>query len=248
VISVRGLLVFLLMMAAGLPAKAAMAGDAATFNWSVTPYLWASQTKVDLTIRDESLGGDRISFGDLLDQLDSGFMIHSEGGKGNWSVMADLTYLETSDSEQRPVFLVKSAAETTVLDMAVAYWPGGAGSSFSMLAGMRYSGFDNRYRFFLGDNEVTRARDDDDYYDVLLGLRYRFDLGERWELLTRADVSLGQSEGTWMAQAILGRTVGKRELNRILIGYQYKVAEFDSGDIRSDFTYHGPIAGFNFRF
>ena len=47
---------------------------------------------------------------------------------------------------------------------------------------------------------------------------------------------------------MFGRTVGKHESNRILFGYQYKVAEFKSGDLRSDFSYHGPIAGFNFRF
>src|SRR5210317_1335037 len=60
-------------------------------QWSVTPYIWASDTKVDLTIRDESLGGDKISFKDLLDVLDSAFMIHAEGGKGHWSLFGDLT-------------------------------------------------------------------------------------------------------------------------------------------------------------
>lgn len=226
----------------------AFAQEATDFQWSVSPYIWASQTKVDLTLRDESLGGDEVSFGDLLDQLDSGFMVHFEGGKGNWSLFADLTYLETSDAEQRPVFHVVTDSETMVLDTALAYWPGGIGSSFSVIAGMRYSGFDNRYRFLLGDGEVGRIRDDKDYYDALVGLRYRFTLADHWDLLTRADVSFGQSEGTWMVQAIFGRTVGKRNLIRILLGYQYKVAEFESGDLRSDFSYQGPLAGFSFRF
>ena len=246
---VAGATAFVILHVIGLSwALPAFAQEANEFQWSVSPYIWASQTKVDLTFRDEALGGDEVSFSDLLDQLDSGFMVHFEGGKGNWSIFADLTYLETSDAEQRPVFYVESNTETTVLDAALAYWPGGAGSSFSLIAGMRYSGFGNRYRFFLGDGEVGRVRDDNDYYDALLGLRYRFDLGHRWDLLTRADVSFGQSEGTWMVQAVFGRTVGKRNLNRILLGYQYKVAEFKSGDLVSDFSYHGPLAGFNFRF
>lgn len=225
---------------------AALADD--KFTWSITPYLWASQTKVDLTFRDEALGGDTISFGDLLDELDGAIMINAEAGRGRWSVFADLTWLETSAREQRPVFLVDSKAETTVLDTGVAWWPGGVGSELSVLAGVRYSGFDNRYRFFLGDQEVSSVRDEDDYLDALLGLRYFFDLGNRWELLTHADYSFGDSEGTWLLRATFARTVGRRGLNRFVFGYQYKEAEFVSGDLRSEFSYHGPVAGFNFRF
>ena len=40
-------------------------------RWSITPYLWATDTTVDLSFRDQSLGGGEITFDDLLDQLDS---------------------------------------------------------------------------------------------------------------------------------------------------------------------------------
>ena len=60
-------------------------------TWSVTPYLWGSQTKVDLTFRDASIGAGEISFSDLLDVLDAAFMVQIEGGKGNWSAFGDLT-------------------------------------------------------------------------------------------------------------------------------------------------------------
>jgi hypothetical protein len=203
---------------------------------------------VDLTFRDQSVGGDTVSFKDLLDQVDAALMVHFEGGRGNWSLFADLTYLETSAAEQRPVFFIDSKAETTVLDTGVAWWPAGVGTELSVIAGLRYSGFDNRYRFFLGDEPVSERRDNDDYYDALLGVRYALDLGERWQLLTHGDYSFGQSEGTWLVRATFARTVGKREMNRILFGYQYKEAEFESGDLTSDFSYHGPLAAFNFRF
>jgi hypothetical protein len=38
-------------------------------TWSVTPYLWGSQTKVDLTFRDSNIADGEISFSDLLDVL-----------------------------------------------------------------------------------------------------------------------------------------------------------------------------------
>jgi len=247
-VMVRGLLWFLLIVAAGLLPQVAMADDEAKLNWSVTPYLWASQTRLSLELNDQKLGGDTISFNDLLDQLDTAFMVNMEAGKGRWSAFADLTYLRTSDNQQRPVFRVESRSDSTLLDTGVAFWPGGVGSNMSVVAGLRLSGFNNRYRFFVQDTEVSRSRDDDDYYDALLGLRYRFQFGERWALLTHADFSLGQSEGTWMLRANLARTVGRRGLNRILFGYQYKHAEYQSGKLRTEFSYHGPMAGFSFRF
>ena len=230
------------------PTHSALAQESGAFKWSITPYLWASETKVDLTLRDEALGGDRISFSDLVDQIDSAFMVNIEGGQGNWSVFSDLTYLETNDRQQRPIFRVDTDSETTVLDAGFAYWPDGVGTGLSLMAGVRYSGFDNDYRFYRNDTLVSVARDGDDYTDALLGLRYQLDFSGPWELITRADYSFGESEGTWMLRAQFARTVGRREANRIMLGYQYKQAEFVSGDLRTKYAYHGPTVGFNFRF
>ena len=72
-------------------------------------------------------------------------------------------------------------------------------------------------------------------------------MNERWSLLTRADFSFGDSQGTFLVQANFAYTVGKRQQNRILFGYQYKQAEFRDGDLTTDFSYQGPMAGFNFR-
>lgn len=217
-------------------------------QWSVTPYLWASQTNVDLEFRGDPVGGDTISFKDLLDQTDAAVMLHVEAGRGNWSVFGDLTWLKTSDTRDRMILAVDVDSKTTVLDAGMAWWPGGVGSSLSLIGGMRYSGFNDHYRLRLDDTPLTDIRNKDNYYDALLGVRYHFNLSERWDLLTHADYSFGDSEGTWLIRANLAWTVGKRQMNRILFGYQYKEAEFKSGDVRSDYSYHGPMAGFNFRY
>ena len=227
--------------------------EADEFGWSITPYLWATETKVDLAFRDTDIGTGEIPFSDLLDVLDAAFMIHVEGGGGNWSAFGDLTYLRISDSTERGGLIVDTIdtdSKQLFFDGAVAWWPNGAGSNFSLFGGLRYSGFDDRYTFRLvADNlpDVER-RSTKDYYDALVGLRYRFDFSDRWALLTRADTSFGDSEGTVLLQANLAWTVGKRQQNRILFGYQYKTAEFRDGDLRLDFDYQGPMAGFNFRF
>jgi hypothetical protein len=82
----------------------ALAQDSDKFGWSVTPYIWASDTSLDISVRDTGIGGGAdIKFSDLLDDLDTAIQIHVEGGKGNWSGFGDLTYIETSDTTQRPL-------------------------------------------------------------------------------------------------------------------------------------------------
>lgn len=230
--------------------SAALAQQSTASGWSITPYIWASSTSVDLTVRDTNIGSGDISFSDLLDVLDGAFMIQVEGGQGRWSGFGDLTYLKTSDTVERTVFTIDTESKQLILDAAIAYWPAGVGSPLSLFGGLRYSGFDNTYDFRLTGTGalVTSQGSSKDYYDGLLGLRYRFDLADRWALLTHADASFGGSEGTYMLRAMLSWTVGKRKANRILLGYQYKQAEFKDGELRTDFTYQGPLAGFDFRF
>lgn len=226
----------------------ALAEESHSFTWSVSPYLWMPTTQLDVSLRDEALGGGEISFKELLDKTDASLMFVVEGGRDDWSLLLDFAYLEISDSEQRPVLRVDTKARSVMLDAALAYWPAGGRTPLSLIAGIRYHDFDNRFRFRLGDTLVTEAKAKDGYYDALLGVRYQFDLSPRWDLTTRADTSFGESEGSFMLRATLGVTVGKTKRNRILLGYQYRTAEFLSGDVKSEFTYHGPTAGFNFRF
>lgn len=235
-----------LMLLGSTPTASAQTGDG--FNWSITPYIWASDTSIDISLNDVNLGGD-ISFSDLLDVLDSAIMIHVEGGKGNWSAFGDFTYLEISDSTVRTLATIDVKNEQIFFDAGVAYWPDGFGSPFSLFGGLRYTGFDTRLRFFgPGGTLLTERLSDNDYYDALLGIRYRFALSDRWDLLTHGDLSFGDSEGTFILRANFGYTVGQRRLNRILFGYQYKEAEYKDGDLVTDWTFNGPMAGFNFRF
>lgn len=219
-------------------------------TWSITPYLWGSKTNIDLAFRDADIGAGEISFGDLLDVLDAAFMIQIEGGQGSWSMFTDLTYLKTSDTNERDVFTIDSKSEQTFLDAAVAYWPAGFGSQFSIFGGMRYTKLDDRFSYTgnIGGIVEGQLKNANDYYDVLVGLRYRFDFSDRWQLLTHGDYGFGDSEGVFLARANFAYTVGKKQQNRILFGYQYKDAEFKGGDLKTAFRNQGPMVGFDFRF
>ncbi len=226
-------------------ANAQTDGDA---QWSVTPYIWASDTSLDFTLNGSPVGGADLSFGDILDVLDAAFQVHVEGGKGNWSGFADFAFISTADSTELPIVRIDTDSEQVVLDAAAVYWPGGVGSPLNLFGGVRYTGFDDRYRFSVGGTPAGETRSTQDYVDALLGIRYRVDLSGRWSLLTRGDVSFGDSEGTWQVQGLFAYTIGKRQWNHIIFGYRYKQAEFRDGNLTTEFTYSGPLAGFNFRF
>ena len=232
----------------GLFAANANAQSSDAAQWSITPYIWASDTSLDFTLNGSPVGGADLSFGDIIDTVDAAFQVHVEGGKGNWSGFADFTFISTSDSVELPIVRIDTESEQVVLDAAAAYWPGGVGSPLNLFGGVRYTGFDDTYRFSIGGTPVGESPSTQDYVDALLGIRYRFDLSERWSLLTHGDVSFGDTEGTWQLQGLFGYTVGKRQQNTVLFGYRYKQAEFKDGDLTTEFTYGGPIAGFNFRF
>ena len=245
-----GLLAIVLAVGGSGFLSTATAQESDSFGWSITPYVWAPTTKIDLTVRDNNIGAGEIPFDDLLDTLDAAFMVQVEGGRGNWSAFGDLTYLKTSDTTERTVLTIDIDSTQIYLDAAAAYWPGGVGSPLSIFGGLRYSGFDETYGFSLTNsgNAVGVVPSGDDYYDALLGVRYRFNFSDRWQLLTHGDFSFGDSEGTYLVRANFGYVVGKRQQNRILFGYQYKSAEYRDGDLIKDFTMHGPMAGFDFRF
>ena len=223
----------------------AQSGDT---QWSVTPYIWGTNTSVDLSLNNSPIGGDDVSFGDLLDVLDEAFQIHIEGGKGNWSGFVDYTYITTSDLEELPIVDLDIDTKQVVLDAAAAYWPGGTGSPLSLYLGVRYSEFDDKYRFGIDGTPIGEFRSKEDYLDALLGIRYRFDLADRWSLLTRGDVSFGDSEGTWQLEGLFAYRVGKSQQNNFIFGYRYKQAEFKDGDLTTDFTFNGPLVGYNFLF
>ena len=217
-------------------------------QWSITPYLWATATKLDLSFRGQDIGSEDISFGDLMDMMDSAFMVHVEAGKGHWSGFTDLTYLEISDKDKRPLATIDSSSKQVFLDGAVAYWPGGPGSGFNAFGGIRYTQLDDEFKVSIGQLPPRKLRSDKKYTDALFGLRYRWDLSPRWSLMAHGDASFGDSEGTWLVRGLVGYAVGARQMNRILFGYQYKQAEFKDGDLGLDYTYDGPLAGFSFRF
>lgn len=246
--------IFLSLALAGMcalaPVPVVMAQESADFRWSITPYVWAPTTVIDLSYQGTDIGGGVINVSDVMDKIDTALMLNVEYGKGHWSVFADLTYVDASDTVVRPLTTVDTRFEQFLLDAGVSWWPRGVGSSLNVIAGVRHTGSDNRFTFTGTPNGMPLGslRSNDDVNDALLGLRYRFNFTDRWNLYTRGDYSFGGTDGTFLLSANFAYTVGKSQQNQFMFGYQYKESKLKDGDLTTDITFHGPNVGFNFRF
>jgi len=243
------LLALFLLFSSTLPASAGESGGG--INWSVTPYLWATETKYKLKADGTPIGEGKVTFDDLVDTSDASFQIVTEAGikGGKWSAFVDVTYLETSDTYNGSILRVDSESENWLADAAVAWWPGGEDAGFSLFAGGRYTDLDDRFHFQTQENKQSLAvlENQRDFLDVLIGLRQRFTLGERWSLLTHGDYSWGDSDGIYQLQAIFRYGMGSNQQYGLMFGYRYKEARFKHGNLDEKNEYYGPLLGFNFR-
>ena len=230
------------------------ADDSGKIVWSITPYIWATDTQLDLTADGTPAGGLDISFSDLMDTTDASFQIFAEAGlaEGNWSAFVDMTYLDTSDdwtsNIQGQDVDIASDSEQWFIDAAVAYWPMGQEGGVNVFGGIRYTDLDDTYDFTIDGTPVGVFDNDRKFTDALIGARYNFEFVQNWMLLTRGDYSFGDSDGTFLLEAAVRYAVGSTRQHGIVVGYRYKEADFEKGGVEEDYKYKGPIAGFNFIF
>jgi hypothetical protein len=244
----------------------AEAQDSAQWEWTLAPYLWASDVGLDLTINDDTTIGGDAEFADLLDKVDSVFMGHLEARKGRWGMYLDTIYLDLSENKSVAVGpggpILGDLAADVGMKMKL-YDAGGLyrlrepddDLQFDLLGGVRYIDVDvdalltlpgpamNAIDISTGPSET----------DMMLGARLIRRFAERWHWAVRADLSFGGSEGTYNGLATVGYTFGQSGLFTLTAGYRYMSIEIDGTNPRgaptaADVTMSGPLLGFVFNF
>jgi hypothetical protein len=251
------------------PARQAEAQD---WEWVIAPYVWGADIGADLSVAELDVG-TVVSFNDLVDKLNAGFMGHFEGRKGNFGLFFDAVYMDVGDSIAISVdpggpgdvgldVTVDSQLKMGLYDLAGVYRfgePAAGAAVLDLFLGARFVDIDLGVDGSLigtgpgGADEAFAAGLDPSQTDLLLGARLSGMFSERWHWKLLADFSTGGTDGTFNTMGAVGYAFGQSGLFSLDVGYRYmtvKMSDQIEQDIPSDIdiTFSGPVVGFIFAF
>lgn len=249
------------MAAAAAALAASTVAGANEWNLSVTPYLWATDTGIGLTIVDRELVDATIPFADLLQDVQAVAQLRAEAMRGAHGLSLDLFTVELADHGDRialpdPVsgeLVLDSQVGMTILDLAGVYDPDGDGLGLSLTYGTRVlslrADFDAEYTP-AGEPVVAAAYDTDDrFVDGLVGLRYAGLLSGNWRYELAADLSAGDTDYTWSVAPAVGYRFGDSDQYTFTAGYRHMVVDFDTpATVDLDMALSGFLLGFRIQF
>lgn len=255
----------LLLITALTPVTVVAAGEGDQWEYDATIYLWGAG--IDATT---PTGGDiDISFSDILDDLDMGLMAGFGARKGKLSLLADVIYLDISQSDggKESIPLLGGAIEVTKTvntDVKLKSWITTFAAGYNvvdnekvamdLVGGARYLWLDAEVKLDLGvkgsggrlnTSRKPKDSDSDHVWDGIVGVKGKINLSSNWYLPYYADIGTGGSKSTWQALAGVGYNF---KWGDVLLAYRYLDYDFDSDFMLDDMKISGPALGARFRF
>ena len=226
------------------------------WKFAVAPYLWATSIDADATLGPLTVPLV-VPFSDILDSLDFAFAAHFIGKKGAWGFDLDVTYVDLGIDlkDQLPALPgLEDAAPFMDFKMTLAegfgsYRLGAEEKWFEVFAGLRYMKMKDTLELTLAERE--RLVFDESWVDAMVGIRTKTDLGSKFLLTGRADVSAGGSDFTYNLMAGLAFHASKKI--SILAEYRYLNVDYNNGQEGAQFfafdgAMKGPLLGVGIRF
>jgi len=237
-----------MLLATAVPVTATAASGRDEWEFDAALYLWAPS----MTIKPN--GGDsvKISFSDIINNLDMTFMGVLGAHKGKWSLLADVIYMDLSDSQNGSAKIINQNIQTKV-DVEMKSWIVTAAGGYNLvdtgkysldlLGGVRYITVDLPLKFHVGQS-VAKTTPSGDLTDGVVGVKGVVDLADKWYLNYYMDGGTGDSSSTWQGLAGLNYKFNKFEAG---FGYRYLTWNMNDKELE-DLTVKGPYAGVRFVF
>ena len=209
-----------------------------SWNYTASLYLWAAAIGGTTT----NGGNVDISFSDIIDNLDFGYMGNFGAKKGKWTFETDVLYLKVGSELDAPLPIERIQLRAWVVTPYAAYnvvesdqW------NLDLLAGARYLYMKSQITL-----PIVEVSDSDTNWNGIIGMKGSYKLNEKWYMPFTLDVGSGDSDITYQALAGVGY---KYENFDLLVGYRYLKWEFDDAFVGfRDLDLSGPIIGAKFRF
>jgi hypothetical protein len=234
----------------GIALLAAAPSQADGWTHELAPYVWGAGMDGTVGIRDVTADVDQ-SFGDILDNLEFGFMGMYRASKDRFSITVDGVYMGLGATERGPGGLVKADIDMdqAALEVDVGYE---VVDRFVVFGGLRYNDLEAKVQTTGALDVVREADGRENWIDPVIGAHYTIPFNDTWSASLRGDIGgfgVG-SDFAWQGIATLRwqATPGFG----VLAAYRYMAMDYDNGSGNDYFKYDmamsGPALGVVFTF
>jgi hypothetical protein len=222
-------------------------------NWQYTATLYGWLPGLDSSIGTRFGDFESSSSGsDVLSNLEGVFMGTFEAQSGQWGVIADLLYVDLSDTRSTPFgALFASGTVDVTATSASAYATYRFSQSdtavYDVAVGLRYLDVGTTVSLATGALPAQSSTLGDNWIDPVIGLRGNWKLSDNWSASAFADFgSSGSSSETWQVLGTLNYTINDNLAVRF--GYRHMDINRAVGASKIDIALSGPIIGLSYRF
>lgn len=245
----------------------AVSDESSGWEFIVTPYFWFPETEGTITADGVSVPTD-MSFSDLVDQLNYGFIGAVEARNGRWMVLADVFYANLEDDFDVGPLSIDLEIDQLLLGASIGYrvlsrpvrtaFLGGlgieeVGVSIDLLVGGRY--WNIQQEIDMAAAGMSASVDSSEHWlDSYVGARLRAALTDRLTLGTVFEVGgfgIGSaSDSTWHWALTATYRFGERW--SAIAGYRILSLDQASGSgadrVETNTKMFGPVLGLSYRF
>jgi hypothetical protein len=218
-----------------------------SWTFSVTPYLWMTSLKGDLTVINQNIPVDLNFSEDLLSNLKMAAMVHAEVKKNKVSFMIDAFYAKLGVDGQRTGVLnrtkdVRLRVKETMFEGGLGYtFAQTGGFSMDALVGLRYFNVNNNVQI----NDIVIADKDINFLDPYVGVRLIHECN-KWIISGRADIGgfdIG-SDHSYKVNGLVSYKFSKSFVTSV--GYQLYKPDYQKDNFRYNLANEGFLLGFTF--
>ena len=224
--------------------------NAADWKHEIAPYLWGSSMQGTVGVGAVTAETD-LSFSDILDNLEFGFMGTYRASTERCSITVDAIYMGLGVTEKGPGGALKAD-----IDMDQVGLEGDFGYAlsdrFTVLAGLRYVDLEMQVEVSGPLGNERSSREQQSWVDPVIGAQYAWPFADQWSLNLRGDVGgfgVG-SDFAWQAIATLRWQFSPR--TGVGLAYRHLDMDYEDGKGADRFLYDvvtsGPALGIVFTF
>ena len=231
----------------GILLLSSVTAEAQDWKFSTVIYLWGAGMDGETGSNDLIVEVDQ-SFGDILSNLELGFMGGLLARSETWVVGVDFIYMGLGNSVEGPLGnSIEVDVDQTLFGADVGY---AVSEATDLLVGGRIVSLGTALNFSGPLN--LEVESDRTWFDPFIGIRYSPWLSENWSLLTRFDIGgfdIG-SDIAWHLNADAVWHISER--SSLAFGYRIMSVKYDDEEGENEFVYdmtnHGPVGGFIYSF